>query len=215
MAAASAAPATPRGGFALFTSAPPVCWLVRPGGRNDAPWSAGPESPRRCPGTTARWAYVLSCNSTAADRSLDESHPAPGRPSWSGLRSGTDRSRRVWWEPQRPELAGPGPVRCDNGVGTAGRSTSPERGEYRRSGAGPHARWSGRRRRRGRAGDHAVREWLARLVPQGALLLSVLTFVSDAMGLVRDRVFARTFGAGPELDAYNAAFVLPTRLEAA
>jgi len=52
-------------------------------------------------------------------------------------------------------------------------------------------------------------------VPQGALLLSVLTFVSDAMGLVRDRVFARTFGAGPELDAYNAAFVLPTRLEAA
>jgi putative peptidoglycan lipid II flippase len=29
------------------------------------------------------------------------------------------------------------------------------------------------------------------------------------MGLVRDRVFARTFGAGPELDAYNAAFVLP------
>ncbi len=30
-----------------------------------------------------------------------------------------------------------------------------------------------------------------------------------AMGLVRDRIFARTFGAGPELDAYNAAFVLP------
>ena len=29
------------------------------------------------------------------------------------------------------------------------------------------------------------------------------------MGLVRDRMFAHTFGAGPELDAYNAAFVLP------
>jgi putative peptidoglycan lipid II flippase len=29
------------------------------------------------------------------------------------------------------------------------------------------------------------------------------------LGLVRDRIFARTFGAGPELDAYNAAFVLP------
>lgn len=29
------------------------------------------------------------------------------------------------------------------------------------------------------------------------------------MGLARDRLFARTFGAGPELDAYNAAFVLP------
>ena len=26
---------------------------------------------------------------------------------------------------------------------------------------------------------------------------------------MRDRLFARTFGAGPELDAYNAAFVLP------
>lgn len=54
-----------------------------------------------------------------------------------------------------------------------------------------------------------VRELLARVLPQGALLLSVLTFVSYAMGLVRDRVFARTYGAGPELDAYNAAFVLP------
>ena len=29
------------------------------------------------------------------------------------------------------------------------------------------------------------------------------------MGLVRDRLFARTYGAGAELDAYNAAFVLP------
>jgi putative peptidoglycan lipid II flippase len=32
------------------------------------------------------------------------------------------------------------------------------------------------------------------------------------MGLVRDRMFARTFGAGTELDAYNAAFVLPELL---
>lgn len=37
----------------------------------------------------------------------------------------------------------------------------------------------------------------------------MLTFVSYATGLLRDRIFARTFGAGPELDAYNAAFVLP------
>ena len=29
------------------------------------------------------------------------------------------------------------------------------------------------------------------------------------MGLLRDRAFARTFGLGPELDAYNAALVLP------
>jgi putative peptidoglycan lipid II flippase len=54
-----------------------------------------------------------------------------------------------------------------------------------------------------------VRALLARFLPQGALLLSVLTFASYAMGLARDRVFARTFGAGAELDAYNAAFVLP------
>ncbi len=32
------------------------------------------------------------------------------------------------------------------------------------------------------------------------------------MGLGRDRLFARTFGAGTELDAYNAAFVLPELL---
>ncbi|MBF8290454.1 MAG: murJ 2, partial [Chloroflexi bacterium] len=58
----------------------------------------------------------------------------------------------------------------------------------------------------------AARSLLARYVPPGALLLATLTFASYAMGLVRDRVFARTFGAGPELDAYNAAFVLPELL---
>ncbi len=46
-------------------------------------------------------------------------------------------------------------------------------------------------------------------LPGGALLLATLTFGGYLMGLVRDRIFARTFGAGPELDAYNAAFVLP------
>jgi putative peptidoglycan lipid II flippase len=54
-----------------------------------------------------------------------------------------------------------------------------------------------------------IRDLVARIVPQGAILLSVLTFASYAMGLARDRVFARTYGAGAELDAYNAAFVLP------
>jgi putative peptidoglycan lipid II flippase len=49
----------------------------------------------------------------------------------------------------------------------------------------------------------------ARYVPPGAVLLGVLTFAAYAAGLVRDRIFARTYGAGPELDAYNAAFVLP------
>jgi putative peptidoglycan lipid II flippase len=50
---------------------------------------------------------------------------------------------------------------------------------------------------------------IARFLPGGAVLLSALTFGSYLMGLVRDRIFARTFGAGAELDAYNAAFVLP------
>jgi len=54
-----------------------------------------------------------------------------------------------------------------------------------------------------------VRFVLDRLFPRGALLLSVLTFASYGMGLVRDRIFARTYGAGSELDVYNAAFVLP------
>jgi putative peptidoglycan lipid II flippase len=55
----------------------------------------------------------------------------------------------------------------------------------------------------------AIRALLARFLPQGAVLLSVLMFASYAAGLVRDRIFARTYGAGAELDAYNAAFVLP------
>jgi putative peptidoglycan lipid II flippase len=37
----------------------------------------------------------------------------------------------------------------------------------------------------------------------------VLTFGGYVLGLVRDRAFARTFGAGSDLDAYNAALVLP------
>ncbi len=57
-----------------------------------------------------------------------------------------------------------------------------------------------------------IRALLARLLPQGAILLAVLTFASYAAGLVRDRVFARTFGLGSDLDAYNAAFVLPELL---
>jgi putative peptidoglycan lipid II flippase len=53
---------------------------------------------------------------------------------------------------------------------------------------------------------------LARYLPQGAILLAVLTFLAYFAGLVRDRIFARTYGAGSELDAYNAAFVLPELL---
>ncbi len=53
---------------------------------------------------------------------------------------------------------------------------------------------------------------IRRFVPEGAAVLSVLIFGSYLLGLARDRIFARTFGAGTELDAYNAAFVLPELL---
>ena len=47
------------------------------------------------------------------------------------------------------------------------------------------------------------------LLPRGAILLSALTFTSYVMGLLRDRTFARTYGASIELDAYNAALIVP------
>jgi putative peptidoglycan lipid II flippase len=58
----------------------------------------------------------------------------------------------------------------------------------------------------------SARTLIDRLLPRGAILLSVLTFAAYGMGLVRDRIQARTFGAGSELDAYNAAFVVPELL---
>jgi putative peptidoglycan lipid II flippase len=54
-----------------------------------------------------------------------------------------------------------------------------------------------------------VRPIAARFFPQGAILLAVVTFGSYVLGFVRDIVQARTFGAGAELDAYNAAFAIP------
>ena len=62
------------------------------------------------------------------------------------------------------------------------------------------------------AGTSMIARWrdrLAGILPRGVILLSALTFASYVMGLVRDRTFARTFGAGSELDVYNAALVLP------
>ncbi|MFN8621865.1 MAG: lipid II flippase MurJ [Chloroflexota bacterium] len=55
----------------------------------------------------------------------------------------------------------------------------------------------------------AIRRLIGRFFPPGAILLAILTFAGYLMGLVRDRAFARTFGAGPELDAYGAALALP------
>jgi len=54
-----------------------------------------------------------------------------------------------------------------------------------------------------------LRRLIDRVFPRGALILSVLTFGYFAMGVLRNRALANTFGAGPELDAYNAAFKIP------
>lgn len=61
----------------------------------------------------------------------------------------------------------------------------------------------------GHPGIASIRARLAVILPRGVILLSTLTFLSYVMGLVRDRTFARTFGASGELDVYNAALVLP------
>lgn len=42
-----------------------------------------------------------------------------------------------------------------------------------------------------------------------ALALTLTSGLSYFLGLLRDRAFARTFGAGADLDVYNAAFVVP------
>jgi putative peptidoglycan lipid II flippase len=54
-----------------------------------------------------------------------------------------------------------------------------------------------------------ARSLIDRVFPRGALVLSVLSLGYFGMGIVRNRVFANTFGAGAELDAYYAAFRLP------
>jgi putative peptidoglycan lipid II flippase len=51
-----------------------------------------------------------------------------------------------------------------------------------------------------------------RFLPSGAIIVSALYFGSYVVGLLRERVLAGTFGAGAELDAYNAAFALPELL---
>ena len=55
----------------------------------------------------------------------------------------------------------------------------------------------------------AIRNLVERVFPRGALILSILSLGYFATGIVRNRVFANTFGAGSELDAYYAAFRLP------
>ena len=54
-----------------------------------------------------------------------------------------------------------------------------------------------------------ARSLLDRVFPRGAILLSVLSLAFFISGIIRNRVFANTYGAGAELDAYNAAFRIP------
>ncbi len=46
-------------------------------------------------------------------------------------------------------------------------------------------------------------------MPRGSFVLAVTTLGSYLLGLLRDRTFAQTFGAGVALDSYNAAFLVP------
>src|SRR3989344_2475806 len=53
---------------------------------------------------------------------------------------------------------------------------------------------------------------LLKLIPAGSAVLAGTTITSYALGLLRDRSFAQTFGASRALDAYSAAFLLPDLL---
>jgi len=55
----------------------------------------------------------------------------------------------------------------------------------------------------------SARGLVDRVFPRGAILLSVLSLGYFVAGIIRNRVFANTYGAGAELDAYNAAFRIP------
>ena len=55
-----------------------------------------------------------------------------------------------------------------------------------------------------------VQPLLQRALPRGALILSSVTFIGFAMGLLETKILAHTFGAGTDTDAFNAAFVLPS-----
>ena len=91
------------------------------------------------------------------------------------------------------------PVRRRVAPGAAGTSHWPGRGDCRARGRPPVSR----------SPIDFGRALIDRIFPRGALILSVLSFVVLRAGIVRNRVFANTYGAGPELDAYNAAFRIP------
>jgi putative peptidoglycan lipid II flippase len=55
----------------------------------------------------------------------------------------------------------------------------------------------------------ALAPLVSRLLPRGALILSALVFVNYLLAYGRNWIFARTYGADVELDAYYAAFLIP------
>lgn len=54
--------------------------------------------------------------------------------------------------------------------------------------------------------------WQPEKFATGAAILSITTFLSYVIGLIRDRIFAHQFGLGRELDLYNASFIIPDLL---
>jgi len=54
-----------------------------------------------------------------------------------------------------------------------------------------------------------MHRYVSKIVPFGSLVLMITTLGSYVMGLLRDRIFAQTYGLSSQLDAYNAAFLLP------
>ncbi|MCF7845862.1 MAG: polysaccharide biosynthesis C-terminal domain-containing protein [Candidatus Peribacteraceae bacterium] len=54
-----------------------------------------------------------------------------------------------------------------------------------------------------------MKKFLSKIIPKGSVILMITTFLSYFLGLVRDHFFAQNFGASLELDAYNAAFLVP------
>lgn len=49
----------------------------------------------------------------------------------------------------------------------------------------------------------------SKTITGAAIILGAASFVSRLIGIFRDRIFAHTFGAGPILDSYYAAFRIP------
>ncbi|MEX0650300.1 MAG: murein biosynthesis integral membrane protein MurJ [Candidatus Andersenbacteria bacterium] len=54
-----------------------------------------------------------------------------------------------------------------------------------------------------------MQDFFRRVIPAGSAILMATTLGSYIVGLLRDRIFAQTYGLSSQLDAYNAAFLLP------